>query len=174
MKITKLIILILILTVLQYSASSFLQINFAIPNLILIGIFCLFFMDYRNEVIFVVIFGGLLLDLLNSTSFGSNLIVLAIIVSGLYAAQRYFEISKIPLFILLIFPASIIYDAVYILYNFLFGIHLRIFDFWQMILFTAIYNTILILIIFPIVIFINRKLFPNQNKEYSLELMERT
>ena len=174
MKIVKFIILVLILVVLQYSAGNFLQIRLAIPNLFLIGVFCLFFMEFGNEVIFVVIFGGLLLDLLNSTNFGSNFISLAIIVGGLQAAQKYFEISKIPIFILLIFPASIICDAVYFFDNYLFGIHLQLFDFWKIILFTAIYNMILILVIFPIVIFVNRKLFPNQNKEYSLELMERT
>lgn len=152
-------VIILVFYLLQCTLFKALSLASVSPNLLLILTFSVGFMRGKKEGMVVGFFSGLLLDLFYSTAFGFNALLLMYIgyVNGFFNKMFFDEDVTLPLG--LVIGSDFVYNFIYFIFCFLLRNRLDFpYYFIHIILPEMIYTVVITILIYRILLKINRKL----------------
>jgi rod shape-determining protein MreD len=162
------IILIILAAIIQTTVMHFLSFKLGIANLIFDIFIILIFMRYFRLSLVWAILGGLALDLLSPLPPGTFTIGFLLIYGLLYLFFKPLELNEFLGLLVIVFLATIVFDFLIFGYYNLFGGHLPIKSFFNIIIFDSLLNIILCSIIYPFMIYLSRRLFSRSQKIISL------
>jgi len=148
---------------LQATLSPFMKISGVHPDLVLLLVISWVILRGLEEGLFWAVVGGLSLDILSGAPFGaftSSMVVVALLTSLFHG--RIFG-SSIILPLSLTFPLSLLFNGLVLLLLMVLG---RPMDwsaaFFNILLPVAIFNTMVMVLVFPLLYLLNRVLTPRQ------------
>lgn len=149
--------LIIAAAVFQVSVLSFLSIKTGAANMILIIFIILLFLRYYKISFFWALMGGFWLDFLSyGRPAGFTLIFLGIFF-GLKYFLKIFDFREFLALLMIIFGVTILSDFLQLGFLFIIGNKIMLTGFWKLLLFNALMNLILVCLLYPVVIYGDKK-----------------
>jgi rod shape-determining protein MreD len=148
---------------LQTTLSPFVKISGVHPDLVLVLVIGWVILRGLEDGLFWAVVGGLSLDVLSGAPFGifTLLLVVIALVTSLFHGRVFGSSIILPLS--LTFPLSLLFNGLALLFLMLLG---RPIDwgaaFFHILLPVAIFNTMVMMLIFPLLYLLNRVLTPRQ------------
>ncbi len=150
-------------TLLQVTLAPFIKINGVHPNLVLLLVVGWIILRGFGEGVEWALIGGLCLDLMSGAPFGVFTLTMLLIALASGAVHGRLFGSSIVLPLTLTFPLSLLFDSLALLLLTLGGRPVVWTDaFFAVILPVAIFNTAIMLLVFPLLYILNRVLYPQK------------
>jgi rod shape-determining protein MreD len=144
----------------QIAIMPYLSIGLAVGNLILVALIIFLFRKEYLKAVSWAFFGGFFMDISLGIGLGPYLVSFLGILIILYFLQEKIFSENLYIFaIATIFLSSIIFDIFFIVLAKMIGQEIALSVFWTLILKQAVYNTVLLAIIYPIYYYLQKKLF---------------
>ena len=146
------LVIFILIYILQVGVFSYLPIAGVVPNLFVVLILYIgLFANSLNAISFGITI-GLVLDLLYGNTYGISAVMFCVIgYLGVYFDKNFSKENKVTILLMSI-GATIIYElGFYSLNGLILGYHFEWFKFMKIIIFEVIYNSLITIILYPVI-----------------------